>query len=76
MTDVLRASIAAAVRAEIARHQKTQREVALVLGLPQPSVSKRLLGEVPFRAEEIAAIAAWLGVDPSTLLPAAEGAAA
>lgn len=68
MTDAVRATIASAVRAEVARHRKTQREVALVLGLPQPSVSKRLLGEVPFRAEEIAAIAAWLDIEPNVLL--------
>jgi transcriptional regulator with XRE-family HTH domain len=67
MTDV-RATIAAAVRAEVARHRKTQREIAAVLGLHQAGVSKRLLGEIPFRAEEIAALAAWLDVEPNILL--------
>lgn len=67
-TDV-RASIAAEVRAELARQHKTQREVAAVLGLDQSSTWQRLRGSRSFRAEELAAIAAWLEVPAAQFMP-------
>lgn len=57
-----RATIAAEVRAELARQQKTQRDVADILGLPQQSVQLRLSGKRAFRAEELARLAEGLGV--------------
>lgn len=60
--------VAATVRAEMARAQITQQEMAAILGVTQSMVSKRLLGKQPFRLDEIEKIAAALGVHPATLL--------
>jgi transcriptional regulator with XRE-family HTH domain len=69
-----RTAIAAEVRAELARHGKTQREAGEVLGLPQSAVSLRISGERPFRAEELILLAADLGIPAERFLniPAAE----
>jgi transcriptional regulator with XRE-family HTH domain len=60
--DVRRRRIAAEVRAEIARQQKTQREIADAIGIEQASLQRRLVGARSFRAEELAALAEVLGV--------------
>lgn len=65
-----RNAIASEVRAEIARQQKTQREVAELLHMPQPSLNLRLKGERPFRAEELVVLAEALGVPVERFLPA------
>jgi plasmid maintenance system antidote protein VapI len=57
-----RLAIAAEVRAELARQNKTQREVGDILGLPQASVQFRLVGKRSFRAEEIVTLADALNV--------------
>jgi transcriptional regulator with XRE-family HTH domain len=57
-----RLAIAAKVRGAVAEHQKTQREIGEILGLPQSVVQLRLKGERPFRAEELAKLADGLGV--------------
>lgn len=63
-----RERIAAEVRAELARQGKRNGFVAEVLDLDLGSVSQRLLGRRPFKAEEIAAIASALGVPASQFL--------
>lgn len=60
--------IAAEVRAELARQDKPQSFVADVLGLDAGSVSLRLAGKRPFRAEELLAVANALGVPASQFL--------
>ncbi|HZN72438.1 MAG TPA: helix-turn-helix transcriptional regulator [Micromonosporaceae bacterium] len=70
MPSNVRDQIAAEVRAELARQQKTQRQAGEVLDLPQPSVQLRLKGERAFRAEELVKLAAWLGVPVEQFLPA------
>lgn len=69
MTDVpktgastLTERVAGAVRAEAARAQMTQRELAAVIGVQQPNVSRRLLGKHPFSTDELDKIAAALNV--------------
>lgn len=57
-----REAIAAKVRAAVAEHAKTQREIGEILGLPQSVIQLRLKGERPFRAEELAKLAEALGV--------------
>lgn len=57
-----RGRIAAEVRAEMARQNKTQREIAAILGIPQPSLCLRVNGERSFRAEELAVLAEALDV--------------
>ena len=69
MAPNVRASIAAEVRAELARQGKTQREIGAVLGLPQPSVQLRLAGKRSFRAEELALLAEALRVPVSQFIP-------
>lgn len=54
----------------MARQLKLQHDLAAVLGLTQQSVSQRMLGRTPFRAEELVAIAEWLGVSMSQFTPA------
>jgi transcriptional regulator with XRE-family HTH domain len=63
-----RHAIAAEVRAELARQNKTQRDLAEILGLPQSSVNLRLKGERAFRAEEIVAMADGLHVPTERFL--------
>lgn len=58
----VRAEIAANVRAELGRAQKQQGELAELLGVDGGSASLRLQGKRSFRAEELAAIADWLGI--------------
>lgn len=74
MPDKLQDAIAAEVRAEMARQNKTQRELGAAIGLPQASVCKRLSGESPFRAYELVRVAAFLG-RPITQFASAEVAA-
>lgn len=70
-----RDAIAAEVRAEVARQQKSQREIGEILGLPQPSVQMRLKGNTPFRAEELVMLAEAFGVSVDHFVPAAWRAA-
>lgn len=58
-----RATIADRVRDELADHQKSQRDLARVLDLDHKTVWRRLHGITDFRAEELATIADWLGVE-------------
>jgi len=73
MQPEVREKIAGEVRAALARHRKTQRDLSAGVGIDQASLSKRLRGERSFRAEELAAIAVWLGEPASVFL---EGVAA
>lgn len=75
MPDKLKDAIAAEVRAEMARQNKTQRQLGEAIGLPQASVCKRLSGESPFRAHELVRVAAFLGQPITQLIPATEAAA-
>jgi len=75
MHNDVRAAIAAEVRAELARQNKTQREIAEVLRLPQPSVQRRLAGKIPFRGEELVTLADALGVPVERFLRVLERAA-
>ncbi|HEY0697217.1 MAG TPA: helix-turn-helix transcriptional regulator [Micromonospora sp.] len=68
--DSVRSAIAAEVRAELARQQKTQRWAADVLDMTQPSVQLRLAGRRAFRAEELVTLADALGVSADRFLPA------
>jgi len=55
-------AMASQVRAELARQQRSQADVAGVLAISQSSVSRRLSGTQPFSAPELARLATWLGV--------------
>lgn len=63
-----RQRIAAEVRAQIARLQLTQRQVADLVGMTQPALQLRLVGARSFRAEELVKLAEALGVPVTQLL--------
>lgn len=64
----LRDRVATEVRANMARARMTQTDLAVVLGLTQSAVSKRLRGKIAFSVDELELVADALGVDPATLL--------
>ena len=59
-------TIAANVRAEVARTRTSQTALAAILNLSQSSISMRLRGATPFSAHELATIATHLGVPVTT----------
>lgn len=62
------ATVAATVRAEMARRNVTTRDLAAKLEVSAAWVSRRTTGTVPITPDEAHAIAAALDVDPSVLL--------
>lgn len=62
-------SIAAEVRAIVARSGKRHSEVAKRLGLSQSRFSRRLSGAIPFTAAEVARMSSILGVPVSEFFP-------
>ena len=67
-TDSLRLTVAAEVRAAMARRNCTQTELAAALGLSQPSVSVRLTGQQPWTVDELATVARHLGTSLADLV--------
>ena len=59
---------AGAVRAELARRRISGRAMARALGWSHGTTSRRLSGSSPFDIDELAAVAAFLGVPTSALL--------
>lgn len=67
--DITRAQhVGRLVRAALTEHGRTQNDVADVLGLTYAAVSRRILGHVSFRADELMQIAEQLGIEPSRFL--------
>lgn len=64
----LDASVAANLRAELARHQIRQRTLAERIGRTPGWLSRRLTGDVAFTLGEIGEIAAALGIPVTALL--------
>lgn len=60
--------VGANVRAELARRSLSQSDLAAHLGLSQAAISRRLSGHTAFDVNELASVAAWLGVSASSLL--------
>ena len=60
--NVSRESIAAEVRAQLARRRRSARSVALELGWTQTYMSRRINGRIPFNVDDLAAIAEALDV--------------
>lgn len=61
-------TVAANVRAEIARQRITQRTLASALGMSPAAMSDRLSGKTPIDVNELEAIARFLKVSPESLL--------
>lgn len=70
-TGHLRARVAAEVRAWRARLRITQKEMGLLLGLSQASISARMNGAAAFTIDELEVLAERFGCDPADLLAAA-----
>lgn len=70
MTKTQAEIVGANVRAEMSRRSIRQREVALALGISQPSLSARLSGTVAFDVNELATVAALLSLRPCDLFTA------
>ena len=64
----LSTTVAANVRAEMARQRKRQADLGDVLGLTQGAVSKRMSGSVALDVDEVGKIATFLGVPVAALL--------
>lgn len=60
-------AVLANIRAEMARRQVRQQDLAERLGIAQQGISMRLNGKTPLTAEEIQIIADELGCNPTTL---------
>lgn len=60
--------VGANVRAEMTRAGISQTELAAVLGVSQPALSKRLLGKQVFDVEELTRVAEALRLDVAELL--------
>lgn len=63
--------IAANVRVELARVKVSGSQMAQTIGVAPSTFGRRMVGEVSFDAEEIAAIAAVLGISTDVLLAGA-----
>ena len=61
-------TVAANVRAELARRRVSQTKVAEHLGVSRQNVAQRLNGTVDFRVGELITIASLLNIDPSAFL--------
>lgn len=60
---------AAEVRAELARRRIPQSALAYTLKMSEVSISRRLRGETPFDINELVAVAEFLQVPVTRLLP-------
>ena len=59
---------AAAVRANLARTYTTITEAAWELGISRSTLSRKVNGHTPFKAEEIRTLAGLMGIQPAELL--------
>jgi transcriptional regulator with XRE-family HTH domain len=59
--------VAANLRAEIARRQLRQADLAAIWGISEMAVSRRVNGAVPLSADQTAAAAEWLGLSIADL---------
>lgn len=57
------------LRAELARANRKKGELAVVLGLSPAAVTRRVSGETALDIDELCAVAAWLDIPITRLLP-------
>ena len=60
--------VAAEVRAEMGRQRRSGADLARHLNRSHQTISRRLNGESPWDVDDLAAVAAWLGVSLDRLL--------
>jgi transcriptional regulator with XRE-family HTH domain len=63
------AASASNLRAEIARQNRRKGDLGPLLGISASAVTRRLSGETPLDVNELCAVAAWLDVPVTALLP-------
>lgn len=56
-------TVAAEIRAEMARQNKKRAELATALGMVPSAIGDRIGGKKPFDTAELEKIARWLGID-------------
>ena len=71
----LSSRVAAEVRSQTAKRGLKQVDIANLLNMSQPQISLRLRGKVPFRLDELEALATHFGIDPAELMPRRPGGA-
>ena len=59
---------AAAVRSNLARTYTTITEAATELGISRSTLSRKVNGHTPFKADEIRTLAGLMGIQPTELL--------
>ena len=59
---------AAAVRSNLARTYTSITEAATELGISRSTLSRKVNGHTPFKAEEIRTLAGLMGIQPAELL--------
>ena len=59
---------AAAVRSNLARTYTTITEAATELGISRSTLSRKVNGHAPFKADEIRTLAGLMGIQPAELL--------
>lgn len=64
-------TVTANIRAEMARRQVTQQDIADHLKLSPAAISARMSGQTKISVEELVDIARYLGVQPAELLAGA-----
>lgn len=69
-------TVAANVRAEVARRGLRHADLADALGISRPAMSRRLTGDMTFDVDELQTVARFLGVPVAHLLDAADERAA
>lgn len=57
------------LRAELARANKRKGDLATFLGLSPAAITRRVNGETPLDVDELCAVAAWLDIPLTRLLP-------
>lgn len=61
-------SVAAELRALMARNAKRQKDLSEHLGMSPSALSARLNGKAPLTVDEVVAICLWLDADPAEIL--------
>lgn len=70
----LREAVAEVVRVEMARRRMSQRALADATGLTQSYIGRRMTGDMPFTTDDLAKVAAALGLPVAALVPTAVAA--
>lgn len=68
MPSTVSRSVTANIRAELARRDLKQPDLATALGMHPMSVSKRMTGQVAWSIDELQTIADWFGVRLTDLI--------